>query len=329
MSVRAGKMVPRESHIIDRRGEPVAVCRLMSIGDRVFGVDRFVALGASALRQAVFPWIEMFAARRQPAPALPVIVSLPDESRPGLDPRLRVELLAGLAARARAPIDHARSSLVFGCRGGGVLAFEEAIKRLKGGEADAIAVGGVDSYFDPDTLEHLDEEMRLHSLEAENGFIPGEGAAFVLLTTSRFAGSLAPFATIKGIGAALEPRPFGSSEPNLGLGITSAVKRALTSASAADRSIDWVLTDVANERHRVEEWAFAEARHHAAFAPSLARDQPLLVTGEVGSASAAMLVVIASTRWQTRCSGGDRALIAVHSDGPERGAMIIDQEASP
>ncbi len=325
MSVRAGKLEPRESHIIDRHGERVGVCRLMSIGDRVQGLDRFVALGAPALRQAVFPWLDMFAQRGQAAPDIPVIISLPDESRPGLDPRLREQLLPALAARARVTLDRARSALVFAGRGGGVLAFEEALQRLRGGEVEAVEVGGIDSYFDPDILEHLDAEMRLHGLETENGFIPGEGAAF-LLVTSR-AGSLTRLAEIKAAASALEPRPFGSSEPCLGLGITSAVKRALAAGAVADGSIAWVLTDVANERHRVEEWAFAEARNHRAFTPDVVHDQPLLVTGEIGSASAAMLVALAATRWQTGAAESDRALVAAHSDGPERGAMIIEQEA--
>lgn len=329
MSVRAGKMEPRESHMIDRHGEPVGVCRLMSIGDRVQGLDRFIALGAPALRQAAFPWLDMFAQRGQAAPELAVIVSLPDEKRPGLDPRLREELLPGLAARARVNLDRARSSLVFACRGGGVIAFEQALQRLREGEVEAVAVGGIDSYFDPDILEHLDAEMRLHGLMTENGFIPGEGAAFLLVTTRRGKGSLTRYAEIKATATALEPRPFGSSEPCFGLGITSAVKNALAAGAVAEGSIAWVLTDVANERHRVEEWAFAEARNHRAMSPDVIHDQPLLMTGEIGSASAAMLVALAATRWQTGCAEASAALIAAHSDGPERGAMIIEQEASP
>ncbi|NUQ72993.1 MAG: hypothetical protein HUU21_05515 [Polyangiaceae bacterium] len=327
MSVRAGKMDPCESHIIDRHGEPVGVCRLMCIGDRVQGLDRFVALGAPALRQAVFPWLDMFAQRGQTAPELPVILSLPDERRPGLDPRLPEEVFQKLAERARVPLARARSSLVFACRGGGVTAFEQAIARLKTGDVEAVAVGGIDSYFDPDILEHLDAEMRLHGLETENGFIPGEGAAFLLMTTRRGAGSLTRYAEIKATATALEPRPFGSSEPCFGLGMTAAVKNAL--AGVADGSIAWVLTDVANERHRVEEWEFAEGRNHRAMSADVIHDQPLLMTGEIGSASAAMLVAIAATRFQTGCAEASRALIAVHSDGPERGAMLIEQETSP
>ena len=90
-------------------------------------------------------------------------------------------MLRGLEERAQVAIDHRRSALVTKCRGGGAHAFELALDKLR--ECEAVAVGGIDSYFDPDLLEYLDRELRLHGLECENGFLPGEGAGFVVLTS--------------------------------------------------------------------------------------------------------------------------------------------------
>jgi 3-oxoacyl-[acyl-carrier-protein] synthase-1 len=327
MSCRAGLMDPQESHMIDRHGEPIAMCRIMTVSDRVQGMARFVALAAPALAEALEPWRQAEAARRVAAQALPLCLALPHRTRPGLDPKLPARLIPELALRAPVAIDQRASRVVTGCRGGGVAAFEAALELLQHG-APAVVVGGVDSYFDPDVLEHLDACRRLHGLETENGFIPGEGAAFLVLARVGSTAGLHRYARLLGAVTVAEPRPWDAAapperEPCLALGMTSAVERAVARAGTAERSIGWILTDVANERHRVDEWTFAWLRNEAAFEREAVHEQPLLETGDVGAASAAMLVALASVRWQARCGVSPRALIAAHSDGPERGALVL------
>ncbi|KYF49757.1 hypothetical protein BE04_24690, partial [Sorangium cellulosum] len=307
MSARAHKFAPRESHLVDKRGENIATARLMTIGDDVFGLDRFVALGGPALTQAAFPWLASWRDHGA-APPLPAVIALPSESRPGFDPRLRRYLLEALEARARVPLDRARSRLIFHCRGGGVMAFEHAVNELLARGCAAVVVGGIDSYFDPDVLEHLDAGFRLHGAETENGFIPGEGAAFVVLVPRTEARGLARYGRVLAAVSEGEPRPFGSEEPCLAYGMTLALKRALAAVSAEARPISWMLTDVANERHRVDEWTTAAARAHRGFTADVLHDQPLLKTGDVGAASASMLLAMAATRWRTGCAAGDTAL---------------------
>ncbi|KYF68173.1 hypothetical protein BE11_36360 [Sorangium cellulosum] len=329
MSVRALKMDPRVSHLVDRHGEPMAMCRLPSVGDNVMGVDRLVALGGPALTQAAFAWLAAERRSGRTVRPLPVLVALPSRLRPGFDARLEPHLLRGLEARSQVPVDHARSGLVFGCRGGGVEAFRLAIERLRAGEHEAVVVGGVDSWFDPDALEWLDRELRLHSMKTENGFIPGEGAGFSLLTARRRATSLPRLGQILGAGVAPEPRPYGSDEPCLGQGITAAVRRAAAPVGARARRIPWVMTDVVNERHRIDEWTYAMARNHDAFTADVIHDQPLLKTGDLGAASAAVLLAISATRWQTGCAAADCVLLGVHSEGPERGALLASLDPAP
>ncbi|MFO0761963.1 MAG: beta-ketoacyl synthase N-terminal-like domain-containing protein [Byssovorax sp.] len=318
MSARALKFAPRPSHFIDRHGEPIGTARLRSIADNVIGIDRFVALGGPALTQAAFPWVSAQASGTR----MPVVIALPSESRPGFDPRMKAHLLAALEARSRVPIDRDRSELVLRCRGGGVIAFEKAMAKLRRGDCEAVAVGGIDSYFDPDALEYLDAELRLHSMETENGFVPGEGAGFVVLAPRRRLQGQKRWAEVLSAGSADEPRPYGSEEPSIGLGLTLAVKRAAEQAGLGDGAIGWALTDVANERHRVDDWSYALARNHAAFAQDVIHEQPLLKTGDLGAASAAVLLSIAVMRWDTGSAVSPAALIATASDGAERGALV-------
>ena len=42
-------------------------------------------------------------------------------------------------------------------------------------------VGGMESYFHPDTMEWLDANRQLAGSVSRSGFVPGEGAGFCLL----------------------------------------------------------------------------------------------------------------------------------------------------
>lgn len=328
MSVRAQKFAPRESHLVDQKGKPMATGRLASLADNLMGQDRFVALAAPTLLQATYPWQAALAELRYDPIGLPVFVALPDESRPGLDPQLRNHLLPALAARTRLPLDLKQSALFFGCRGGGIAAIEAGLEMITSGRAEAALVGGVDSYFDPDCLEHLDNERRLHGPDTENGFIPGEGAGFLLFVSRRMAmSSLERYGHVLSAAVELEPNPYGSELPCLGEGMARALRRAIAEAGLPPESLAWALSDVVNERHRVDEWMYALARNHTSLSADIVHDQPLLSTGDLGAASAAVLLAIAAVSWKTGCAVASTALIATFSDGAERGALIATREA--
>lgn len=320
LSLRAGQISPFQTHIIDQYGEAVAVCRLRSIGDNVQGLKRFVALGAPALAEAA-------AMLPVPPRPLPLVLALPEPARPGVDRRLQRELLTELSAASGVPLDMTRSELIMTGRAGGVEAFRRAMQQIASGAEDVL-VGGIDSYFDPDVLEALDQERRLHSMTTENGFIPAEGAAFVVLSARRSCRGRFRYGRLHSAVTAPEPRPFGSDEPCLGDAITQVVRQASSAVGTRARRIGWAMTDVANERHRVEEWGYAFARCHQAFTADAFHEQPLLNLGDVGAASAALLLCTAAVRWQTGCAAGDCVLIATHSDGASRGALVASQEGA-
>jgi 3-oxoacyl-[acyl-carrier-protein] synthase-1 len=250
-----------------------------------------------------------------------MVLALPEARRAGTDPRLRTELVERIAAMSSIAIDGARSELLFEGRAAGAKAFEHALARIAAGEDEAVVVGGVDSYFDPDLLEHLDRELRLHGDATENGFIPGEGAAFLLLSRSAPYG-LPSLAHVEAAATAPEPHPYGAEIPCRGDGITKAMRDATASVSSA-APVGWLLTDVVNERHRIDELTYAHARNHDRFVHTAEHEQPLLKAGDLGAASAPMLVTIAAVRWTTGCAPHPRALVATHSEGALRGAVLV------
>jgi 3-oxoacyl-[acyl-carrier-protein] synthase-1 len=318
MTSRAGKSTPRECHMVDRTGAPIAMCRLATIGDDVLGAARLLPMAAPALREAAEAHVTAQRARLQIAPKIPAIVAVPD-SLAQKDARAFLEQLG---VESGIELDLGRSEIVSSGRAGGAAAIEKACARLTRGDDEAIVVGGVDTHFDPDRLEALDAAMRLHGPECENGFIPGEGAAFALLGARRRVGAR-PLAQIAGASTESEPRPYGSPEPCQAIAVTVAAKRAL--APLGKTRVSWALSDVVGERHRVEEFLYATGRLHDAF-ENLAHDQPLMKTGDLGAASTVALLVIACVGFETGFAPSGAAAIFAHSDGPLRGVLVVTEE---
>jgi 3-oxoacyl-[acyl-carrier-protein] synthase I len=314
MALRAGKCLLRQSRFIDAAGENIGICTLPYIADDLTGRERYVDLAAPALASALAPLGPDAASK-----PVPLLLALPEGADP-LDPR-GARLLEALATRAGVRLDLSRSKVFAQGRAAGISAFEAAIARLRDGTDAMVLVGGVDSYFDAERLEALDGARRLHGPETENGLIPGEAAAFVLLVSAKRAGSFHRYASIAGVGVEREPLPFGSPEPSQYLGMTVAMKRALESARGI--KFGWTISDVAFERHRIDEWLHVTGRLHASFAEGALHEQPLALTGDVGAASVPLFVTLACVAWQVGTAPALIVAIAAHADGAERGVMTL------
>jgi 3-oxoacyl-[acyl-carrier-protein] synthase I len=308
MCARARRFVPAPFPALDRRGRAAGVGLTPGLEPAVAGYERLVALGATALAAG---------RGRLPAAPIPLLLALAEPGRPDDDPRFDAEILAELARRAGVAIDLARSRVLRSGHAAGAAAMEEAC-RLAGDAVDAgVLVGGIDGYAHPDVLRWLDEEERLHALDVEDGFIPSEGAAFVLVGGARRDTGPA----VRAATTASERSASDESLPNLADAMTITTQRVLESASGP---IGWVLSDVNGERGRVREWSFWSGRARLNDADHIRLPE---LVGDVGAASGPMAFAIAATWWEARCELASRGLVALHSDGPLRGAVVMERGA--
>lgn len=308
MCARARRFVPEPFPALDRRGRPAGVGMTPGMGPELVGYERLVALGSIALAAG---------RHRLPATPLPLLLALAAPGRPDDDPRFDAEILGELARRSGGALDLARSRVLRGGHAAGAAAMEAAC-RLAGDAPDAgVLVGGVDGYAHPEVLRWLDEEERLHALDVEDGFIPSEGAAFVLVGGARHQASPA----VRAATTAHEPSAADEELPNLATAMTGATQQAIESASGP---IGWVLSDVNGERLRVREWSFWSGRANLSEALHLRLPE---LCGDVGAASGPMALAIAATWWEARCELASRGLVALHSDGPLRGAVVLERGA--
>ncbi len=308
MAARVGALAPGATPFVDARGSAIGMLRATALPDSLVGAARLVRLAAPALREALGPG---------DAP-ITLFLALPDRQRPDDDPDLGRAVLDGLGAAVERPIDPA-SMVVRTGQAGGATALAGAMQRAEG--SANVVVGGVDSYFHPDVLRWLDEGDRLHSGRARDGFVPGEAAAFATLVTAELRSLPArPLARVAAVETELEPS-FGTDQPNLAGGLTAVLQRLL-----AANEVGWAFTDCSGEEHRAREWTRAAMRAE----DKLASARIMHVAeyaGDVGAAVGPLALAIACSSWSAGCAPSSRCLVALSSDGGERGGFILEESA--
>ena len=284
MLARAHRMVPRSLSQQDARGRSIGACTALGLADDVIGYPRLVALAAASLRQ--LPPIEQ---------APPMFVATSSDN---------AQLCVEVAKAAGYAVD-VEASLVFsGGHAAGARAVEAALAYARQGRGRPVIIGGVDSLTQPDVLHRLDVNYRLHARGIEDGFIPGEASAMLLIDPSREA-------NIVHVGVADE-----TADPNIGAAMTELVHAACEVAPVA-----WVMSDINGERHRVSEWSKVAIRTRLSHV--VHQRLPELI-GDVGAASLPMMMAIATQWAQVGAVPATRVLCVAHADGPSRGVVLLE-----
>lgn len=327
LCARAGKLEPRKTPWRDRRGAAIGAARARCLPDDLHGYARLIALGAPALREAAFGL----------EGPLSLLLALPEPGRPDDDERLGPAAIADLARASGVPLDLERSEVVRAGHAGGGLALELAVKRLRDASdprrPQVVIVGGIDSYFHPEVLAWLDRARRLHSAEAVDGILPGEGAAFVALAVPGIDGGARrdrrlprPLGAIAAVASGREETVL-ADEPNLAAAMTRAARAAATSAGG--EPIRWVLSDINGERHRNTEWQRVLIRSNDFIPVDVRHDALPERLGDTGAASGPLLLAIACAWFRAGFAPAPRALVLLHAEGAERAALVLDAVSRP
>jgi 3-oxoacyl-[acyl-carrier-protein] synthase-1 len=188
-----------------------------------------------------------------------------------------------------------------------------------------VLLGGAHSDYDPQIIQRLSSLGRLFGAGNVNGVIPGESAAFLLLTTPAFARQhdLAPMARLHAIGTGFEKAGPDNDHPaSEALGITQAVRAAASAMEAEDLKAGWILTDMTAEVHRVYEWQTAFVRAQRFLCHPQWIEAPAQKLGRLGAAALPLQIALASTAWRHGFGPHAWALSMVGSDSGERVATL-------
>ncbi len=222
-------------------------------------------------------------------PPLPLMLAGP-ETLPGRPLAITDSFISVVAKQAEIAIDVINSRMFASGRAGGILALEAAFKMLEAGQVKHVLVGGVDTYLDLALLDILDLEQRVLAESVMDGFAPGEGAGFLLLGSK-------PPANAKTIvhkpGIGLEKGHRYSEETHTGSGLADAVRTSLENLQAGP--VNSVLCSLNGESQQNKDWMVAYQRNSRALNPDFRIEHPAEYYGDVGAATAPVLIGLAAT----------------------------------
>ena len=322
-SVRAGLSRFAESSVYDRRFEPMRMALLPETALKALvpsvetagltsRVRRMLRLAAPALQQAV--------KGIDPVGRVPVFVGLPEAYKARPAPA-DAKFIQHLKAQSDIEFDVGGSRIFPNGRAAALLALEAAVQCLADRRAEVVVVGGVDTFLDLALLSELDVDDRLLGDYVMDGFVPGEGAAFLTLRfpTGRSVGTPA----ILGVGCAQDPGHRFSDQPAKGEGLAEAIDRMLGTLPGPPASVQRTFGSLNGESFGGKEWGVARLRHTQLFDPAADMEHPADCFGDTGAACGALLLALAQHSLSHKQMAGPM-LVWASSDGPDRACAYVD-----
>lgn len=233
---------------------------------------------------------------------------------PGVD----LGFIENLARQSGAKIDLDYSRCVNVGRAGAVDVIETAAKYMASCNKGYALVGGVDSFFDLKIMRYLAKTGRLLTCGASQGFVPGEGAAFLLLVSTAAAAEdgITPLASLSSPGMALEEGHILGEGIYRCDGLAAAFANALAKGSPP---ISRIYSSENGEMHYAKELSVAITRNRKALIPACNVQRPSAFFGDLGAAFATVAVGLASAN----LSAHPHSLVYGSSDSGLRAAVCV------
>jgi 3-oxoacyl-[acyl-carrier-protein] synthase I len=322
-AARARMMRFTETELLDANAEPFTLATvpddvLPPLADKLSSERslsarerRLLRLGTKALKDAIAGVV-------RPGERPGLSLALPDtKTQLPLDNRSFLERFAIQVDGAFNPAGSDASHLG---RAGGMVALSQALLTIATGRVDMMIVGGIDTYRDLFVLGVLDSEGRVKSTHNLDGFIPGEAAAFALITTRRVAEQrgVRVIGDVSRVAMGFETGHLYSDEPYRGEALASIL--AQLSAS----SINDVYSSMNGESFWAKEWGIALIRNRSMFAGDPPIHHPADCFGDIGAAMGPALLGLCARAQQDGYRRGP-SLLYCSSDRGARAAVVVSQ----
>ena len=324
-SVRAGISAYGESSVHNRRFQPMTLVltpedALPPLHEDLEGVVGLTSRQIRMLRLAQNPLAEATSAAPEGITA-PLLLAGPEQIRECPKP-LGASFLENFHVQCEQGFDRQKSRLFLRGRASGIEALESAYRLLVDDDEPLVLVGGLDTYLDLYLLATLDMDDRVLADGIMNGFAPGEGAAFLLLASSRATQqhALDPLAELCLPALGEEPGHRYSEEAYKGDGLAEAVTGAL--APLEGEQVQTVFATLNGENFYAKEWGVTTTRNHALFADELRTEHPADSYGDPGAAAGPLMVGLAAVGLKQGYTEGP-CLVYCSSETEGRGAVCV------
>jgi 3-oxoacyl-[acyl-carrier-protein] synthase-1 len=251
---------------------------------------------------------------------LPLFLCVAEPERNGRLDGLDEHLLSELAARTRIEFHPKYSAIVPHGRVGVAVALSRARELMRQQVVRDVLIAGGDSLLTGRTLAALATRGRLLTERNPNGFVPGEAASAVMITSD--PGPLSHL-VCAGLGFGTESATITSEEPLRADGLTAAIKQALTDAGCEMQDLAFRITDNSGEHYYFKEAALALNRTMRVRKDNFDFWHPADCIGETGSAIGPAALAVALTACRKRYAIGPNILFHVGNDAGQRAAAIL------
>lgn len=281
--------------------------------------DHIVIMAILALREAL--------SGQSIKKPVPLILAVPEE-RPNVTYVPTDLLIANLVSQKDLPLNTDLVRCIDTGRAGGIQGLELAQHYLALQKADFVLLGGSDSHWDASRRGELDKEGRLLAPTRQDGFAPGEGAGFLLLTRhpEKAMARDQYIVALSQPGSSQEPGHSYSKEPYRGDGLDQAFKKALSGYVGV--AIRTIYSSMNGESHWAKEYGVAYLRSKDSFHDPAKIEHPADCYGDLGAATGPVLIGLAAANLLKQ-PGPATHLVYSSSDGAPRAAVRVEKVSRP
>lgn len=319
-SARAGIARIASSHVMDRHFDPIQMGLVpeAALGKLSPDIEALpLPSRARRLLRLAVPTLQGLGAQaNQPVRMFLGLPQFAASDAPWLNHFLRyIDMLSAV------PIDLERSAIVPQGRAAGLMAMESALNALAADPSTPVIVGGVDTYLDLRLLSALDAEQRVLGPRVMDGFIPGEGAAFLVLSAADpQAGKLNVL--VNAAASVSDPGHRYGTEPARGEGLSAAIEQLRDRLESPLPAVGVTFAGFNGESFDGKLWGVAQMRHRDFFSPSMLIEHPADKYGDAGAATGAILTALAATALADGSRNGP-AFVWAASDREPRACALL------
>lgn len=311
-AIRARMNHFRDTDFVDESGQPLIGASLFDV--KPWGADRY-----RLMLQAVLNECTARAPLRNQSADTAIVLLCAEASRPG---SARQWAQSALSTVVRDGGYHAASQLVPLGKAGVTHALTCARQSLHTERAPRyVILAGVDSYLEAPVIGGLLGHERLLSTANRDGFIPGEAAAAVALTT---APGPEPALWIDGLGEADEEASVTGEQPLRAIGLSAALRAAARDAGCRLDALDFHASGASGEQWYFRETGLALARALEQRVETFTQLIASQFVGEVGAACAPLTLAWLADVMPRADGPGHRALVHFSNDDGRRAALIVN-----
>jgi 3-oxoacyl-[acyl-carrier-protein] synthase-1 len=275
------------------------------------GLHKLAVMAAMAIEEALQDFPEEEVART------PLLLCVCETTRPGRLEGLEAVLMPRVQTLMNQQFSHRSQVIPYG-RVAAAIALLRARQLLEDEQVPAVLIVATDSLLTWPTLRVLEAQGRLLTEDNSNGFLPGEGAAALLVRRPVADAQL----VCAGLGFAHEAAHVASDEPLRGEGLALAFRNGLRDAACELHQLDFRIADLAGEQYYFKEAALALGRVLRQRKEHFEMWHPADCIGETGATAGVACLALARVACAGGYAPGRGILLHAAADAGQRAAIV-------